>query len=152
VEADIAIRVGTLSGKSYDPHAARVDLTMEVDWRGVLAEELAPDILVPVMSPALASDDRILADPSAIAALPLIHTTSRPHAWPDWMHALKMPAMKEPRKLEYGHFFMSLKAARQGEGVAIVPDLLLRGTASLGLVSADACKVRSAGLLPPLPQ
>lgn len=144
-EADIAIRVGTLPGKRYDLNAPRVDLTMVVDWRGVLAEELATDILVPVMSPSLAGDDRMLANPSQIAALPLIHTTSRPHAWPDWMHAFKVPLANETRKLEYGHFFMSLEAARQGEGVAIVPDILLRGAASQGLVCAHACKVRSAG-------
>jgi LysR family glycine cleavage system transcriptional activator len=141
----VAIRVGALPGRRYDAQMARVDLTMVVDWRGVLAEELAPDVLVPVFSPALTEDERAISDPALIHRLPLIHTTSRASAWPDWLRSFKLSPPVHNRKLEYGHFFMSLEAAREGEGVAIVPDLLLKGTALKGLVAAEGCKVRSAG-------
>lgn len=144
-ETDVAIRVGALPGRRYDTHMARVDLTMVVDWRGILAEELAPDVLVPVLSPLLVDAERARSDPAAILQLPLIHTTSRANAWTDWMRAFKLAAPYQARKLEYGHFFMSLEAAREGEGVALIPDLLLRGTASNLLVTAEGCKVRSAG-------
>jgi LysR family glycine cleavage system transcriptional activator len=143
-EADVAIRVGGLPGRRYDPHAPRVDLTMVVDWRGVLAEELSPDILVPVYSPDLGDMGAALADPVLFRDLPLIHTTSRANAWPDWMRAHSMPPSASTRKLEYGHFFMSLEAAREGTGLAIVPELLLGGAVSKGLVAAHAFKVRSA--------
>ena len=144
-ETDVAIRVGALPGRRYDTHMARVDLTMVVDWRGILAEELAPDVLVPVLSPLLVDAERARSDPAAILQLPLIHTTSRANAWTDWMRAFKLAAPYQARRLEYGHFFMSLEAAREGEGVALIPDLLLRGTASNLLVTAEGCKVRSAG-------
>ncbi|WBY02388.1 LysR substrate-binding domain-containing protein [Ramlibacter tataouinensis] len=144
-EVDVAIRVGALPGRRYDVDVPRVDLTMMVDWRGVLAEELAPDTLVPVFSPSLTDDPRAVSEPAVIQQLPLIHTTSRPHAWPDWMRACGLAPTNAPRTLEYGHFFMSMEAARQREGVAIVPDILLSGSASQGLVAATGCKVRSAG-------
>jgi LysR family glycine cleavage system transcriptional activator len=144
-DADVAIRVGALPGRRYDPLVPRVDLSMVVDWRGVLADELAPDTLVPVMLPSLVSDERVWSDPAMLRELPLIHTASRPNAWPDWIRAHKLPPLKSARKLEYGHFFMSLEACREGEGVAIVPDLLLASSAVTGLRAASACKVRSAG-------
>lgn len=143
-EADVAIRVGALPGRRYDPLMARVDLTMVVDWRGILAEELAPDVLVPVVSPALLGDKGARLDAAAILQLPLIHTTSRANAWPDWVRAMELAPPTHGRKLEYGHFFMSLEAAREGEGVALVPDLLLRGSVLNDLMTADDCRVRSA--------
>lgn len=144
-EADVAIRVGSLPGRRYDPSAPQINLTMVMDWRGIMAEELAPDILVPVFSKSLTDDPRSQTDPKALQRLPLIHTTSRANAWPDWIRAWKLPPLTGPRKLEYGHFFMSLEAARESEGVAIVPDLLVSGDGARGLVKAESCRVRSAG-------
>jgi LysR family glycine cleavage system transcriptional activator len=142
-QADVAIRVGALPGRRYDPLMPRVDLRMETDWHGVQADELAPDVLVPVYSPALAADKP--QHPRLIRDLPLIHTTSRPHAWPDWARALGLPEVTGPRELEYGHFFMSLEAARKGQGVALVPDVLLSESNLHGLVTAPGARVRSAG-------
>ncbi|KAF1042065.1 LysR family transcriptional regulator [Xylophilus sp.] len=45
---DVAIRVGPRPGQSYDKQRPAISLVMTHDWRGVLAEELAPDVLVPV--------------------------------------------------------------------------------------------------------
>lgn len=143
-EADVAIRVGALPGRSYEQPMPRVDLTMVQDWRGVLAEELAPDVLVPVYSPRLAGSEHALCDPKVIRNLPLVHTTSRTNAWPDWIRGHGLPPLASSRRMEYGHFFMSLEAAREGEGVAIVPDLLLSGSAAQNLIVAHACKVKSA--------
>src|SRR5690606_98917 len=76
---------------------------------------------------------------------PLIHTASRPHAWPDWIRAYGLPPLGSAHKIEYGHFFMSLEAARAGEGIAIVPDVILAGAAINGLKAAWSCPARSAG-------
>jgi LysR family glycine cleavage system transcriptional activator len=144
-DADVAIRVGALPGRRYDPLMPRVDLTMATDWRGVLAEELAPDVLVPVYSPALVAEGSRPQDPKAVCKLPLIHTTSRQHAWPDWIRAQGLPELTRVRALEYGHFFMSLEAARQGQGVALVPDILLLNSHTHDLVKLTTYKVQSAG-------
>jgi LysR family glycine cleavage system transcriptional activator len=122
----------------------RVSLTMTQDWRGVLAEELGPDVLVPVRSRALASRPGPGEGAQEIGRLPLIHTATRPHAWPDWMRAQGLPYAGAARTNEFGHFFMSLEAARQGLGVALVPDILLETQLGQDLEALTSYKVRSA--------
>jgi LysR family transcriptional regulator, glycine cleavage system transcriptional activator len=122
-EADIAIRVGRLPGRRYDRHQPRIELEMVTTWAGVHADELFPDNLVPVCRPHLIRTDPVTA--RDIAAMPLIHTTTRRHAWPDWLRVHDARVMSEgPHPHEFGHFFMSLDAARGGLGVAIVPNFL----------------------------
>jgi LysR family glycine cleavage system transcriptional activator len=143
-EADIAIRVGALPGKVYAPDLARVELTMVTDWRGVLAEALAPDMLVPVFSSALGPPRSAFREPADAIQFPLIHTASRPSAWPDWITAHGLPELPAARTIEYGHFFMSLAAAREGRGIAIVPDILLSDTNMQDLIPLTQFKVQSA--------
>lgn len=123
-EADIAIRVGRLPGRRYDRSQPRIELDMVTSWDGVHAEELFPDVLVPVCAPSLAPAGD--ATPADLARMTLIHTSSRRHAWPDWLRAqgVRMGTFDRP-PLEFGHFFMSLEAARKGQGVAIIPDVIL---------------------------
>jgi LysR family transcriptional regulator, glycine cleavage system transcriptional activator len=120
---DIAVRVGRIPGRLYEERHPRIELNMVQGWDGVIAEELFPDILVPVCSPALLKSRRI-DKPADLLAFPLIHTTSRRFAWPDWLRAHGVATL-ERRKLEFGHFFMSLEAALANQGIAIVPQVIL---------------------------
>ena len=144
-EADVAIRVGALPGKKYPKAAARVDLTMVTDWRGVLADELAPDVLVPVMAATLGRPLSEMQSPGDVIKSPIIHTSSRPHAWPDWLSAYGLTARASADKREYGHFFMSLEAAREGKGIAIVPDILLKDFNMRDMLPLSQFKLASAG-------
>jgi LysR family glycine cleavage system transcriptional activator len=122
---DIALRVGRLPGRTYDKKQPRIELEMVTDWDGVGADELFPDILVPVCSPALLQG-KTIGKASELLAYPLIHTSTRRFAWPDWLRAQGVTATSaEKKKLEFGHFFMSLEAALRGQGIAIVPQVLL---------------------------
>lgn len=141
---DVAIRVGSLPGRRYPGHRPRIDLEMVTDWRGVLADYLFPDILVPVCSPALMRGHRI-AQPEELLEFPLIHTTSRAHAWPDWFRAHGVNDLAAARSIGYGHFFMSLEAAREGQGIAIVPDVLIGSGAREALVTLFEPDTPSAG-------
>ncbi|MFO1147479.1 MAG: transcriptional regulator GcvA [Alsobacter sp.] len=125
-DADVAIRVGRLPGRRYERTQPRIELEMVSNWSGVHAEELFPDVLVPVCRPDLLVLEDARQSPADLARLPLIHTTTRRFAWPDWLraHGIRLPASGSPA-LEFGHFFMSLEAARKGRGVAIVPNFLL---------------------------
>lgn len=124
--ADIAVRVGRLPGRSYLENSPRIELEMVSKWDEVVADELFPDILVPVYNPALVSAGPPLSLIENITAYPLIHTSSRRYAWPDWLKAhgiaVSLPT-QDP--LEFGHFFMSLEAARKGHGIAIIPQIIL---------------------------
>ena len=124
-DADVAIRVGRLPGRDYPRNAARIELEMVRDWSGLHADELFPDILVPVCLPTLIEAAE-RGDPERVLLNPLIHTTTRRHAWPDWLKAQGLTRLDpHANAVEFGHFFMSLEAARKGKGVAIIPDIIL---------------------------
>jgi LysR family transcriptional regulator, glycine cleavage system transcriptional activator len=144
-EADVAIRVGRLPGRRYDKLQPRIDLSMVTKWDNVHADELFPDRLVPVCAPSLLSAP--IASVTELAQQPLIHTTTRRNAWADWLKAHDVKAsVQMDAKLQFGHFFMAVEAARQGKGVALVPDVFFaQPDAMRGLVSPVAADVQSAG-------
>jgi LysR family glycine cleavage system transcriptional activator len=141
---DVAIRVGSLPGRRYEARQPRIDLEMVTDWRGVVADYLFQDVLVPVISPALLRG-RIVSRPEDLLDFPLIHTTSRAHAWPDWFRAHGIHNLAAASSIGYGHFFMSLEAAREGHGIAIVPDVLVEDAAPDELVTLFQPDTPSAG-------
>lgn len=144
-EADVAIRVGRLPGRHYERNQPRIELSMLTRWDGVHADELFPDRLVPVCSPGLLGETEVT--PADLARWPLIHTSTRRHAWPDWLkaHGVRAAIEVEPT-LQFGHFFMSLDAARQGRGIALVPDIILAHEEGMrGLTVPLASELDSAG-------
>ncbi|MGO4287154.1 LysR substrate-binding domain-containing protein [Bosea sp. TAB14] len=144
-DADVAIRVGRLPGRHYERNQPRIELSMLTRWDGVHADELFPDRLVPVCSPGLIGETEIT--PVDLVRWPLIHTSTRRHAWPDWLKAHGVRAAVEiEQTLQFGHFFMSLDAARQGRGIALVPDIVLAHPDGMrGLVMPVAGDLESAG-------
>ena len=99
--------------------------------------ELAPERIGPVLAPqhpaAAALRD---ASPQALIEHPLLHTASRPQAWPDWAqrHGL------DPAALHYGtgfaHLYYLLEAAAAGLGIAIAPEPLVREDIAAGRLIA----------------
>lgn len=124
-EVDVAIRVGRIPGQRHDRQAPRIDLDMTEHWNGVYVEQLFQDILVPVVSPRLVESVGPINSPEDLLRYRLINTASRRHAWSDWLavYGLRVPVDSNP--LDFGHFFMTLQAARDAKGVAIVPQVLL---------------------------
>ena len=143
---DVAIRVGRLPGRRYSERLPRIDLKMVVDWEDVRADELFPDILVPVCSPSLIRRRRI-REAKDVLLYPLIHTSTRRFAWPDWLRAQGVSNIQEAvDKHEFSHFFISLEAAARGEGIAIVPRVILSHYKDVDrLVRPFASTVPSAG-------
>ena len=123
---DVAIRVGRLPGRSYPKQSPRIELEMVSNWSGVQAEELFPDILIPVCTASLAKSGPSLDDVHNIPSYTLIHTSSRRYAWPDWLNAHGVSAPRPDHAApEFGHFFMSLEAARKEHGIAIIPQIII---------------------------
>lgn len=144
-EADVAIRVGRLPGRHYERHQPRIELSMLTRWDGVQADELFPDRLVPVCAPGLIGEANVT--PADLTRWPLIHTSTRRHAWPDWLKAHGVRAAIEiSPQLQFGHFFMSLDAARREKGIALVPDIILAHEEGMrGLVVPLNSGLESAG-------
>jgi LysR family glycine cleavage system transcriptional activator len=124
--ADIAIRVGRLPGRSYPKANPRIELEMVVNWGGLQADALFPDVLMPVCTPNLLAGRPAIRSARSLIEYPLIHTSSRRYAWPDWLKAHGAEASSiTTNPIEFGHFFMSLEAARRDLGIAIIPQIIL---------------------------
>ncbi|MFW0890178.1 UNVERIFIED_CONTAM: LysR family transcriptional regulator [Pseudomonas sp. JL1] len=99
--------------------------------------ELVSERIGPVMSPHYAGFARLQnAPPSAILGEALLHTTSRPQAWPTWARQNTL----EPKALKFGqgfeHLYYLLEAAVAGLGVAIAPEPLVAEDARAGRLVA----------------
>ncbi|MGB3274252.1 MAG: LysR substrate-binding domain-containing protein [Xanthobacteraceae bacterium] len=123
---DIAIRVGQLPGaQTATPPRPRIEHMMVENWDGVRADELFPDVLVPVCAPSLIGR-RSITEARDLLRYPLIHTSTRRFAWSDWLRSHGVSRLPRPsRNLEFGHFFMSIEAALNGQGIAIIPRIIL---------------------------
>jgi DNA-binding transcriptional LysR family regulator len=104
------------------------------DWN---VHELAPERIGPVVSPRYAHLDRLLrGGESALCDEALLHTTSRPQAWPEWAQLTAI----SPISLRYGQgftrLFYLLEAAVAGLGVAIAPAQLVQDDVKAGRLLA----------------
>jgi LysR family glycine cleavage system transcriptional activator len=124
-DIDMAINIGKLPGKRYSKHAPRLDNVMVKEWRGIQADFLFPDVLTPVCSKQLLEQGHPLNHPKDLQHHRLIHTSVRRSAWQDWLACKGVRLDPFKHALEFGQYFMSLQAAREGEGIAIVPSILV---------------------------
>lgn len=88
--------------------------------------ELVGERIGPVMSPRYAGFVRLKSAPAdALLGEPLLHTMSRPQAWPTWARQNDL----DPQELKLGqgfeHLYYLLEAAVAGLGVAIAPEPLV---------------------------
>lgn len=90
-------------------------------WPGAVTTRLMEERLVPVCSPALIAPRRRLT-PQQLAALPLLQQSTRPYAWRRWFESTGHVPGNELAGPRYELYFMSLQAAAQGLGVALVPE------------------------------
>ena len=144
---DVAIRVGKLPGRAYEANRARIDLVMTERWDGLIADYLFADAVVPVIAQAVLDQGPAIETPQDVFQYPLIHTISRQRAWSDWCRFQGLTFQPNTADLEFGHFFISLQAAQEGRGIALVPALIFHyaQAQSSGLVAAWRPAVRSAG-------
>ncbi|UYG04646.1 LysR family transcriptional regulator [Halomonas sp. LR3S48] len=94
----------------------------------VEVHELAAEHICAVASPQLATQFDP-AQPATLFNAKLLHTASRPQAWPQWAHAQALDPARLDRALAEGqgfdHLYYLIEAAVAGLGVAIAPRLLV---------------------------
>lgn len=113
-----------------DPRRPGLDATLlfaEPPWPADMRVfELAAERIGPVLSPRHPRFAELhRAPPRALLDEPLLHTASRPQAWPSWAASQEL----SPAALHYGagfeHLYYLLEAAVAGLGVAIAPQQLV---------------------------
>ncbi|WP_028695834.1 LysR family transcriptional regulator [Pseudomonas cremoricolorata] len=99
----------------------------------VLAEERIGPVLSPHL-PAFAALQQAPAE--ALLGEPLLHTTSRPQAWPNWAHEQGLPSDRLQMGQAFEHLYYLLEAAVAGLGVAIAPEPLVADDLRAGRLAA----------------
>ena len=101
-------------------------------WAGTHVLRLLPEVVLPVCAPALlASSAGCSAE--QLLALPLLQQSTRMEAWRQWFDAAGLvgasAALGGPR---YEQFSMTAAAAVHGQGVALLPRLLIEAELARG--------------------
>lgn len=114
------------------------------EWPGAELALLLPETVIPACAPFL--KDHFGFDMAAdIRKAPLLHLTSRPDAWEQWMLANGVDAHGVHGML-FDQFATAAQAAEAGLGVALLPDLLIQEELRSGqLVPALDRPMRSQG-------
>lgn len=103
-------------------------------WR---VQRLAVERIGPVLSPRLPDAPRIAAlSPTALLAEPLLHTASRPQAWPSWAARAGAAGVTPQLATGFEHLYFLLEAATAGLGVAIAPQELVADDVAAGRLLA----------------
>jgi LysR family glycine cleavage system transcriptional activator len=117
-----------------DPRDAGVDIALRMGlgpWSGLHCEPLMEDALYPVMSPSAWKESGKPADPRALTQLRLLHDRD-PHAgWDAWRRQFG-PASLPLRGPRFASSDLLLRAAEQGQGVALARHRLAAETIAEG--------------------
>lgn len=90
---------------------------------------------IPVCSPALLQQ-LPLRTPDDLRQHTLLHTSSLPRVWPDWLASARIPALSPTAALTFDHFYLTLQAAIDGIGIAMGPTALIADDLAAGRLVA----------------
>ncbi len=95
---------------------------------------------LPVCSPALLT--RLpLKDVADLRRHTLLHTSTLPRVWPDWLAAAGSHDLEPASSLTLDHFYLTIQAALDGLGVAMGPTALVAGDLEAGGLVAPFMEV-----------
>ncbi|MGD0104876.1 MAG: LysR substrate-binding domain-containing protein [Rhodopila sp.] len=93
-------------------------------FHGFVARPLLTERRLPVCSPAITAQHR-LSTVSDLERHTLIHVSTMPRLWHDWLTEADCAGLKPRATLTLDHFYLSIQAAIDGLGVAMGPTALV---------------------------
>ena len=100
-------------------------------WPKAECIKLIDEKMVPVCSPAILPPGGV-DDPLSLTRLVLMQSATRPEAWHDWFQAQGCYTEHSYHGPRFDTFYMALRAARSGCGVALVPKFLAQEELTAG--------------------
>jgi LysR family glycine cleavage system transcriptional activator len=100
-------------------------------FHGFSSRVLLAERRLPVCSPALLQR-MPLHDIADLAQHTLLHVTSMPRLWRDWLAHAGQSALAPAAALSFDHFYLTLQAALDGLGVAMGPTTLIADDLAAG--------------------
>ncbi|MCX7513561.1 LysR substrate-binding domain-containing protein [Frateuria hangzhouensis] len=113
----------------------RVDLAVRMGrgpWPGLHCEPLMGDVLYPVMSPAYWREHGRPSTSAQLAGLRLLHDRDPQAAWESWRRAHGPAGLALQGGARYASSDLVLRAAQQGQGVALARHRLVAGELASG--------------------
>ncbi|BCX44810.1 MULTISPECIES: LysR family transcriptional regulator [Stenotrophomonas] len=136
----VRLQWSALDGSFTEAQAAldAVLLLAQGPWpRGWQVRELAPERVGVVVAPSHPAAQRLRhVPPSALLQETLLHTSSRPQAWPAWAQAQGLDVSKLQLGTAFEHLYYLLEAAVAGLGPAIAPEPLVAEDLAAGRLIA----------------
>ncbi len=137
---ELRLQLSTSQGE-LDPRSPEVDATLlfaEPPWPADMQVfELGVERIGPVLSPRYARSGELADKPAAVLlGEPLLHTASRPQAWPQWALAAGLDGVRLQQGQGFEHLYYLLEAASAGLGVAIAPQQLVADDLAAGRLIA----------------
>ena len=111
----------------FDLVRAKADVAFfygQGSWPGATCIELFGEDVVPVCSPEVLQG-RALRDAAELAEFVLLQCTSRPEAWHEWFEEQGIGTEHSYHGPRFDTFYMCIRAARAGCGIALVPRFLV---------------------------
>lgn len=116
-----------LYDRDHELSASSFDAAIRVgndEWPGYEGEDLFPEVVTPVATPAVAREWGLDADSDAAAVLaaPLLHmdATDRPWlSWSDWLARFDLALTKGRRRVEFNNYPTVLQQVLGGKGVGL---------------------------------
>lgn len=93
-------------------------------WKGYRGHEFLAEHRLPVCSPKILAATP-LRRPADLKRHTLLHTTSQPDAWSEWLALAGLPDLHPRHTVTMEHFYLTLQAALDGVGVAMGPMILV---------------------------
>jgi len=137
---DLRLQLSASEGE-LDPRRAGLDATLwfaEPPWPADMQVfDLTPERIGPVLSPHHPRCSLLrAAAPEALLGEPLLHTASRPQAWPNWARSKGLTPSELRLGQSFEHLYFLLEAALAGLGVAIAPQQLVADDLAAGRLLA----------------
>lgn len=129
----LAVEIASRSAP-FDLHGEAVDLAIHYGqpiWANATCTYLCSEVILPVASPALLSRGSV-AGPDDLAAMPLLHLTTRPKLWAEWFQINGVANANAYRGSRFDQFSMIIEAALRGIGVALLPTYLIENELAAG--------------------
>lgn len=98
---------------------------------GFVSRRLLSERRLPVCKPSLA-EELPLRDVADLSQHTLLHVTTMPRLWRDWLAAAGHAGMAPASSLTFDHFYLTIQAAIDGLGVAMGPTALVADDLAAG--------------------
>ncbi len=134
---DIEVRLST-SNEPIDALAEPFDLVIRGgpdSFPGYTARFLFGERRLPVCHPLLPNKGT-LNEIQDLSRHTLLHVSSMPRLWRDWLTEAGEPALRSDSSLIFDHFYLTIQAAIDGLGVAMAPTALVADDLAAGRLVA----------------